>query len=232
MKRPPSYSDSFIFLNNDTRLEPLFSHVIPIKEEEVETDNKEPLPLPLAPAQTDYFQISVLFIFKGSLHVLFISVFETTFYFLYVNRSENAGILNTINTYYQPLINNCQTNWSNVSRWLLNEFIQHEVNISTIDAAGNAAAWSRASYNNNLLIWSTLYSIVSAVACLFVVVIVRAKGWTVPWRHIFLENMLFILVLATYEFFFFETIIYKYVTISTPELNQYIMDGLSWCAVR
>lgn len=208
MRRPPSYSDSFIVLHNDTRLEPLFIEE-PIKE--------------------DCAREPVLFIFKGSLHVLFISVFETTFYFLYVNRSENTGILNTINTYYQPLIRNCRSDWSNVTRWLLNEFI-HEVNISGIDAAGKRAAWVRATYNNGLLVWSATYSMIAMAICLLVVAIVHLKNWTVPWRHIFLENMLFIVVLASYEFFFFETIIYKYVTISTPELNQYIVDGLAWCA--
>ena len=210
MRRPPSYSDSFIVLINDTRLEPLF------REE---------------PPEKEYARETVLFIFKGSLHVLFISIFETTFYFLYVNRSENTGILNTINTYYQPLIRDCRSDWSNITRWLLNEFI-HEINISAIDAAGNAAAHSRDTYNNGLLVWSSLYSIISLLICLSVVGVVRLKGWPVPWRHIFLENMLFIVVLATYEFFFFETIIYKYVTISTPELNQYIVDGLASCTVN
>jgi len=209
MKRPPSYSDSFIVLHSDTRLEPLF--------------------LPEVKEETHYVRESVLFIFKGSLHVLFISVFETTFYFLYVNRSENAGILNTINTYYQPLVQGCRYNWTNTTRWLLNEFI-HEINLSAIDLAGSKAALARQTYNNGLLIWSSLYSIIAACICLFVVAVAHIRAWKVPWRHIFLENLLFIIVLASYEFFFFETIIYKYVTISTPELNEYIVDGLASCS--
>jgi hypothetical protein len=209
MPRPPSYSDSFIVLHSDTRLEPLF--------------------LPDVKEETHYVRESVLFIFKGSLHVLFISVFETTFYFLYVNRSENAGILNTIDTYYQPLVRDCRSNWTNTTRWLLNEFIQHEINLSAIDTAGSKAALARQTYNNGLLVWSSLYSMIAMCICLFVVAIVHIRAWKVAWRHIFIENLIFIVVLASYEFFFFETIIYKYLTISTPELNQYIVDGLASC---
>jgi hypothetical protein len=46
----------------------------------------------------------------------------------------------------------------------------------------------------------------------------------------FIEHLLFIGVLAAYEFFFYTTIIYNYSTLSTPELNKYIVDGLASCA--
>jgi hypothetical protein len=41
---------------------------------------------------------------------------------------------------------------------------------------------------------------------------------------------MFVLLLGLYELFFFRTIIYNYDTLSTAELNQYIVDGLARCA--
>jgi len=209
MRRPPSYSDSFIVLGQDTKLEPLFT---------------EP-----KPSKCDFIQHAVVFIFKGSLHVLFISVFETTFYFLYVNHSEDAGILNTINTYYQPILHDCRTEWGNTTRWLLSEILAYELNRTSIDAAGANAFNSRTSYNEGLLILASMYSVISATICISILGIVRYKRWIVPWTYIFVENILFITVLAAYEYFFFRTIIYKYTTMSTPELNKYIVDGLETC---
>jgi len=215
MRRPPAYSDSFLVLSSNERLEPLFP------SETVVPDNIEHPPVT---------QGIAIFIFKGSLHILFISAFETIFYFLYVNRSEDAGIVSTINTYYQPIVAQCSTQWTNTSRWLIQELLRYELNQSSIDAAGAAAFSKRSAYNQNLLEWASLYSVISLAVCLTIAGIVWCKKWVVPWKHVFAENILFVAALAAYEYFFFRTIIYKYTTISTPELDRYIVDGLASCA--
>ena len=44
-----------------------------------------------------------------------------------------------------------------------------------------------------------------------------------------MEHISFVTLLGAYEYFFFRTIIYRYSTISTDEINQYIFDGVYQC---
>jgi hypothetical protein len=172
-----------------------------------------------------------VFAFQGSLHILFISAFETAFYFLYVNRSENAGILGAINTYYDPLVAGCQTSWSNATKAVVESLLTQELNISAIDAAGAASAGARTAYNHELMVWSSMYSVIAAGVCGTLAALARWKGWRVAWGRVVLENILFVAVLGLYEVFFFRTVIYNYETLSTPELSRYIVDGLASCAL-
>jgi len=213
MRRPPSYSDSFL--------------VIPYKNRAIDIDVYEEAPVePIVEHPCAWVTI---FIFKGSFHILCISIFETVFYFLYVNKSEDAGIVNTIDTYYKPLIDNCATQWTNTSRWLVKELFTYAFNQTTVDATGNAAAAARKSFNNRLIVTSALYSGAALLICVIIVATVIYNKWKVHWSYVILENLMFIAVLAAYEFFFYNTIIYKYNTLSTPELNKYILDGLASC---
>ena len=224
MKRAASYSDSYLILNSDSaeRSHPVLTPIlIPVSRDE-----------PAAPAVPSRSRgvLCFLFTFKGGLHLLLISAFETLFYFLYVNQSENNGIRKTIDTYYKPLVANCSAGWSNETRVIVGDVLARLVNVSNIDAAGNAAAASRFVYNRGLLYWSASYSGIFLVLCLAAAGYVKWARWVVPWRRMFSENLMFIGLLALYEIFFFRTIIYNYETISTAELSQYIVDGLETCA--
>ena len=136
------------------------------------------------------------------------------------------------NTYYGPLVQNCGTSWSNLTRWLITEILNTELNRTVIDRDGAGAAATRAAFNHELLIWSSLYSVICLGICGGMLGIIRWQRWVVPWSRLLLENLLFIVVLGLFEFIFFRTIIYKYATISTPELNMYIVDGLASCATE
>jgi hypothetical protein len=172
-----------------------------------------------------------VFAFQGSLHILFISAFETAFYFLYVNRSENAGILGAINTYYEPLIAGCADSWSNTTKAVVEALLTQELDVPAIDAAGAASAAARAAYNHDLLVWSSMYSVIAAGLCGALAGLARWKGWHVAWGRVVLENILFVGILGLYEAFFFRTVIYNYETLATPELTRYIVDGLASCAL-
>jgi hypothetical protein len=171
-----------------------------------------------------------LFTFKGGLHIFLISAFETLFYFLYVNRSENEGIRKTIDTYYQPLVANCRSAWSEETREIVRDLLGALVNQTSLDMAGAEAYREREAYNQTLLSWSIAYSGIFAAFCLGATGYVKWAGWIIPWRRILAENLLFVLLLALYEVFFFRTIIYNYKTLTTAELNQYIVDGLETCS--
>jgi hypothetical protein len=225
MRRPPSYSDSFLVLGNTDILTPILTNSPPTSIQDAET-----FPTPQLRPSRSRKVLCFLFAFKGSFHILLISAFETLFYFLYVNKSENAGILTTINTYYNPIVSNCQNNWGNTTKWLIHEVLTNELNVSQIDAAGNQEATTRAAYNQTLLIWSSMYSVICLGICGIASLSVWCKGWKLPWGRILAENFMFVVLLGLYEFFFFRTIIYNYETIGTAELNQYIVDGLARCS--
>jgi len=111
--RPPSYSDSYHILARPGTpvLEPLslnlLENIRPVKEIIMEEVSEPP-----------FWHGAVLFMIKGSLHIFFISTFETVFYFFFVSKSEDNGIKAAFNVYYTPLIQSCG-NWSNMTHELL-----------------------------------------------------------------------------------------------------------------
>ena len=228
MRRPPSYSDSFIVLSPRYKIN-YEEELLEVAETETETETERAPEVNLEADSCSCTKIALLFAFKGSFHILCISIFETTFYFLYVNRSEDAGIFNTINTYYNPLIEDCSLHWTNGTKWLVSEVLGNSVNKTAIDAAGAAAYVKRSTYNETLILHSSLYSLACFILCSTIVAIFLWKKWPVSWTKVCVENLLFIGVLAGYEFFFYNTIIYNYATLSTAELNKYIVDGLATC---
>ena len=270
MKRPISYSDSFIILKKkyeDSDEEMLTPILIPERREfEREETEHTPVPpkrigslnaldqrsTPPSPRSSAYFLASgskmaknthepllrknrgkcvmcFLLTFKLSFHLFLISGFETLFYFLYVNRSEDAGILKTIDTYYQPIVSNCKTGWTNSTKWLISEILQNLVNQTQIDEEGYDADRYQSTYNQKLLNISILYSGVCAVFCIGATFYGKWQQWKIPWQRMITENLCLVLILGLYELFFFKTIIYNYDTISSAQLNRYIVDGLAQC---
>lgn len=244
MKRAPSYSDSYLILGEGHRgqaaadglltpiLIPVYKDPTTPKEGgsiQQEGDNAEDLKPSYRPSRSKGV-LCFLFTFKGGMHLFLISAFETLFYFLYVNRSENEGIQKTIDTYYLPLVANCSQAWTGETKEIVRDLLGALVNQSVVDAVGTNAFEEREAYNKTLLYWSSAYSAVFAVFCLIATAYVKWAGWIIPWRRMIAENLLFVGLLAVYEIFFFRTIIYNYQTLTTAELNKHIVDGLETCA--
>ena len=226
MKRGPSYSDSYhilarpgtpvlepLVLNGDAEVEAVIpaAEIIAIKEE-------------LPPC---YHGI-VLFIIKGSLHIFFISTFETVFYFFFVSKSEDNGIKSAFNVYYTPLVQSCG-NWTNVTHRLLEDYISYGPNKSVIDSRGWAATSARDQQNTALLNLSGFYSVFCLVVFLIMALVAKLLHINVRWPKLLGEHFAFVALLGAYEYFFFRTIIYRYSTLSTDEINQYIYDGIYQC---
>jgi hypothetical protein len=171
-----------------------------------------------------------LLTFKLSFHLFLISGFETLFYFLYVNRTEDAGILKTIDTYYQPIVANCSTGWSNNTKILVSEILQNIVNITQVDQTGQESDQEQSVYNRHLLNLSIVYSGVCAILCTGAALYGKWQQWKVPWGRMIAENISLVVILGLYELFFFKTIIYNYDTMSSAQLNRYIVDGLAQCS--
>lgn len=232
IRRPPSYSDSHLYLS-DIPLTPLLltsevptlRPVLQLAPEPIilEESNKECL--------KDWIFRKVLVLgVKGSIHLTLISMFETIFFFVYVSKTENSGILKTLDIYYEPFLTICDEWTPNFRSELLDVLeILGVANQSVVDAAGAAALAVRTEENLKLLWISLGYTagcIVLGGGCISILVWSKRE---VKWRELIGEHFFFVIVLGLYEWFFFRTIIYEYNTLSTPELNQYLSDGLYSC---
>ena len=221
MRRPPSYSDSYHVLSRPGTpiLEPFSLNETLIPAKEINIEVVKPVPC---------WHVAVIFVIKGSLHILFISTFETIFYFFFVSKSEDNGIKSAFNVYYTPLVQTCG-NWSNTTHALLENYISYGPNKSVIDSRGIAATAYRNMRNDELLNVSSLYSVLCAFIFFCMVIVSYIASIRVRWPKLLLEHFCFVGLLGAYEYFFFRTIIYRYSTISTDEINQYIYDGIYQC---
>ena len=229
--RPPSYSDSYHILAKPGQpaLEPFIINPIDFDINPTDaTINSAVELIPVKEEKIPYYHGIVLFIIKGSLHIFFISTFETIFYFYFVSKSEDNGIKAAFNVYYTPLIQTCG-NWTNVTHGLLEDYISYGPNKSVIDARGWAATSARDQQNNTLLNLSVFYSVFCLFLFLLMALLARILHINVRWPKLLGEHFAFVGLLGAYEYFFFRTIIYRYSTLSTDEINQYIYDGIYQC---
>ncbi len=222
LRRPPSYSDSFFILHGTKGS---------INRDDRSEDSEEGSELlhRLIQQQT---QVPVtprihLFFIKAAIHIFLVSVFETIFFFQYVSQKEDNGVLATINTYYQPIIQTCP-NWNNQTRAFVFELLE-ALNYQNIESLGDVGKANRQAGNQVLLGNSLIGSAVCFAVMLAGTGYLTYKKTPVRWWVIVVENISMVLMLSIYEYIFFHFIVYNYSTISTPELNAYIVKGLIGC---
>ena len=217
LKRPPSYSDSYYVLNGPRTNSSLSTDLVPLREEL----DVPVVSLPVAPRV-------YLFFIKSAIHLFLISIFETLFFFQYVSVTENNGILKTIDTYYTPFVNTCPS-WNNVTKEVLYAFLTQGNEYNFIVSEGELGKAERAAKNQTLF----GQSLGASGLCFGIVLIgslwLLCKKIPVRWSVVFLENISMVVILGLYEYFFFRVIIYNYGTLSTPELNAYLVKGIYDC---
>jgi hypothetical protein len=235
MRRPPSYSDSFLVLGSQESLEPLILIPDSPAVDRIGT-SLEPFP-PLVPLaaleavpENPWPKRISLFVIKSSIHVFLISVFETIFFFSYVSVTENTGIVKTIDTYYEPIRDSCPS-WGNLTKMVLYDLLE-DVNVSRVDSEAAAALSQRENYNHGLFKDSLAVSGVCLAIFLAFAGLMRLRKMKIPWAGVVIENLMMVSLLGIYEYFFFRVIIYNYDTLSTPELNAHIVDGLWACVSK
>jgi hypothetical protein len=218
MRRPPSYSDSFFVLHGRgslNRRDSIDSEEHDLLQRLVQSQN-----VPVAP------RIHLFFI-KAAIHIFLVSVFETIFFFQYVSQRENSGVLQTINTYYEPIVQSCP-NWNNQTKAFIFEVLE-ALNYQNVESLGAAGKATREATNQALLGNSLIGSAVCFAVLLGGTGYLTYKKTPVRWWVIVVENISMVVMLGLYEYIFFHFIIYNYGTISTPELNSYIVKGLMDC---
>jgi hypothetical protein len=238
MTRPPSYSDSFFFMplnhTNDIRL----------LTDEIASSSPPPLSQlsPLDPAR-DAFDVSgtplsfspirrystcavwTIRSLSFGFHIMLIGIFETLFFFLFISKSEDAGIQGTIQNYIEGVLSQC-SHWSTNETQLVNAILSVFIQANQTLASAQSAMRERDQYNGKLEVQAWMY-VVGITACLLTGgAVARLNSIRIPWKRILLENMIMVALLGIYEFTFFKTIIYNYRSLTFEELNGNIVHQL------
>lgn len=233
LRRPQSYSDSFLLTPANQAsffLKDLSTAALAVchesKEASTQTDPEPPMASaswPRLGKQKMGSKFASIFKRTGSFlfHVWLISIFETVFFFAFISKSEDQGILNTVDSYIYAAVNSC-AHWSPNSTAFVNEILPLFVNTSNIAADATRALQQRSATNEKLLIQAWMY-----VVGLFTLLV--GAGAVAKWKRlltrrsvikILLENIGLVVLLGIYEFVFFRTIIYKYVALSAEEISE------------
>jgi hypothetical protein len=220
-KRPPAYSDSFIELGTYKALDskPLVIN-IPETYEDVRLATITDVPV----VWITYEHVCenlIRFLF----HITLISIFETVFFFHFVSKDEDDGILATTNFYTNSFLDRC-AKFSFNETALVNYLLGPYVNASIIinDGIGARRARSESNASLNALSW-TYVGILSALMAGVGVVGLACK-YNIRWSYIVVENIVLVAMLGLYEFMFFETIIKKYAVESPQEISGLFVQGL------
>jgi len=219
-RRPPSYSDSLLFLP-DRPLPPLRQSELQAPLLSPRTDNDEFTFSPsrtFTPAETWYNRL-IGFAF----HITLISLFETVFYFQFISKSEDSGLQHTIDGYVNGILSSCIT-WSPNTTLFVNEVLSLLINTTQVAQQDQISYLNRNSWNRDLQIQAWCYVAGLASTLTITVLIGYQASLRLAWKRILLENAIMVTLLGIYEFVFFKTIIYNYQSITLPELNSFLVS--------
>ena len=205
MRRPPSYSDSFYFTPDDG---PLIVYI-------------PPPPPPKKYIRTKIAKRAISFLF----HILLISIFETLFFFLFISKSEDAGIQNTIQGYITGVVSQC-SGWSSNESTAISEFLALFLNASDVLSSASHDGDKRRYYNFMLQVQAWVYVLILLLVFTITALAYSIRKVPIKWKSVIVDNVCMILLLGLYEYFFFRTIIYKYQSLSDSELDGNIVTQL------
>jgi len=208
IRRPPSYSDSFYFTPDDGLLV-------------VYTPALAPAPTPKKTLKLKIAKRAISFLF----HILLISIFETLFFFLFISKSEDMGIQNTINGYVQGVVSQCSA-WSKNESAAITDILALFLNASDVLSAAARAGEERRYYNLMLQVQAWVYVLILLLAFAITALAYLIRDVPIKWKSVLVDNVCMIVLLGLYEYFFFRTIIYKYQSLSDSELDGNIVTQL------
>lgn len=223
MKRPPSHSDSFLYGPYTDTLEPL---VLPVRGVVLASINDGSAAATVSTVATEpWYATTPEYMLRFLIHITLISVFETVFFFLFVSRDEDAGILMATDYYTDAIVASCSTLTRNESAFI-NTILGRFVNGSTIIRAGATAAAGRQVVNAGLMRQSYFYigglaGVMTGIAAFAV-----WRRYKIAWTAIIGENLVFVTLLGLYEYMFFVTIIKNYNAETPDEISSGFVQGL------
>jgi len=220
-KRPPAYSDSFIELGTYKALDskPLVIN-IPETYEDVRLATITDVPV----VWITYEHVCenlIRFLF----HITLISIFETVFFFHFVSKDEDDGILATTNFYTNSILDRCakfSLNETALVNYLLGPYVNASIIIN--DGIGARRARDTSNASLNALSWTYVGILSALMGCVGLFAVWRK--YKIRWVYIVVENIVLVAMLGLYEFMFFETIIKKYTVESPQEISGLFVQGL------
>ena len=178
IRRPPSYSDSFFFM----------------------PEGESPLPLvvrtPPPPKKTLKIKIAkraISFLF----HILLISIFETLFFFLFISKSEDEGIQNTIGGYVEGVVSQCSA-WSKNESAVVSDILALFLNASDILSAAFQSGEQRRYYNFMLQVQAWVYVLILLLIFTIAALAYLIREVPIQWKSVVIDNVCMILLLGLY----------------------------------
>ena len=221
IKRPPSYSDSFLYINNGTSDFTIGDPLLRTSLSSIITETEDhPVPSHYSPCEKWYNRL-----LGFGVHIFLLSLFETVFFFQYISQSENAGLQKTVDGYVNGILSSCGS-WSQNVTMDMNEVLSLFLNVSDITEQGQQAFYNRITFNQALEVQAWMYVLGLFVAVLLSGGMGYKAGLRLAWRRILIDNGIMIALLAVYEWTFFNTFIYRYENLSLPEINQALINQL------
>ena len=162
-----------------------------------------------------FINILMRFIF----HITLISIFESAFFFLYISKLEDNGIVSTLGSIITNVVGAC-INFTPEEDIIVSDVLSMFINTTSINNDATQQYIIRTAVNHGLFIQAWTY--VGGLSGVFVVLViyVNVRKIKVLWKNLILENIGLVLMLATYEYMFFSTIIFPYMPISGSEISQ------------
>jgi uncharacterized membrane protein len=157
--------------------------------------------------------------------VFLISIFEALFFFTFVAKDEDKGILATTNYYTNSILNSCSGLTKNES-FFLNLILERFVNSTKVLSDGSNFGNQRQVSNFRLynIAWSYV-GILGGIEGILLIISYINK-FNIKWGHIIFENLALVTFLGIYELMFFENIIKEYSTESPEEISAVFVTGL------
>jgi hypothetical protein len=227
IRRAPSYSDSFLVFQSSTKQSTSatfeYLDLAPVSST-TQLSTLAVVELPISNSQTSKIAEKVVgFVF----HIFLISIFESVFFRLFITKSEDKGILTTVQRLVGNISQSCHT-WNANQTVIVNDILGIFVNSSQIVSDASVAFQTRTDYNSSVFARSWMYvGILGGTLCLTAAVSLW-RGWIqkTALRHIALDNVGLVILLGLYEYMFFSTVIYNYDSISVPEIEGNILQML------
>ena len=227
-KRPISFSESHIYFGNLEAEKPFLPAKLVIRDASVNQEQGQTQDQPLTATsehKTTYLEFTVDYSMRFIFHIFLISIFEALFFFAFVSKDEDNGILLTTNYFTNSILDSC-TGINSSELEILNYVFSKFVNSTQVVLDGSYAASHRSNFNRQLFMIAWNYVAGLGGAGVALLLFSKFMKFRIKWGNVILENFALVAFLGIYEFMFFETIIKKYSSETPQEISALFVLGL------
>jgi hypothetical protein len=218
--RPKSFSEGYGVINQF----PEYNQIKKEDDKSIPILEKEEVSIPNS-NNKDYIEIIYNKIVGFTFHLVLIATFELIFFNYYIIQYENNAVISLSTQLVQPIINSC-SNLSNTSKVIVDGFINVFINETTINNNANSDKNVR-EINNSIINKLSLYYYAGVFSWFIFILLINLKiKRKIDYTMIFIDNLIMIVILGSYEYLFFHNIIFKYLTLGPNELIKNIMVNL------